>query len=154
MWCRHSPGLACRLSISYSICGGAARRLFAIQSVRGSPDWSSALISLPKSHSTRRIESVVPSIKRYDANLPTMNCANRLAPARSSRLAAQACRQCAQCNRRHTSNRHLPLPQLIGCCDPCAAATSEYHQVTRRQVLGGSRAARKLCGLRASPDSA
>ena len=151
MWCRHSPGLACRLSISYSICGGAARRFFAIQSVRGSPDWSSALISLPKSHSTRRIECVAPSIKRYDANLPTMIRANRLDLID---LAARACRQCAQCNRRHTSNRHLPLPQLIGCCDPCAAATSEYHQVTRRQVLGGSRAARKLCGLRASPDSA
>jgi hypothetical protein len=81
LWCRHSPGLACRLSISYSIRGGAARRVFAIQSARGSPDWSSALISLPKSHSTRRIESVAPSIKRYDANLPTMICANRLAPA-------------------------------------------------------------------------
>ena len=76
-----SPGLACCLSISYSICGGAARRVFAIQLVRGSPDWSSALISLPKSHSTQRIESMAPSIKRYDANLPTMICANRLAPA-------------------------------------------------------------------------
>jgi hypothetical protein len=45
------------------------------------PDWPSALISLSMSYSTRRIESVAPSIKRYDANLPTMICANRLAAA-------------------------------------------------------------------------
>ena len=81
MWCRHSPGLACRLSISYSICDAAAKRVFAIQSARGSPDWPSALISLPMSYSTRRIESVAPSIKRCEANLPTTICAARLAPA-------------------------------------------------------------------------
>ena len=69
------------MSVSYGICGAAARRVFAIQSARGSPDWPSALISLSMSYSTRRIESVAPSIKRYDANLPTMICANRLAPA-------------------------------------------------------------------------
>src|ERR1035437_2090172 len=57
------------MSVSYGICGAAARRVFAIQSARGSPDWPSALISLSMSYSTRRIESVAPSIKRYDAKL-------------------------------------------------------------------------------------
>jgi hypothetical protein len=31
------------LSVTYGICGAAARRLFAIQSARGSPDGPSAL---------------------------------------------------------------------------------------------------------------
>src|ERR1039458_4634607 len=90
------------------------------KSARGSPDWPSALISLSMSYSTRRIESVAPSIKRYDANLPTMTCANRLAPPCSSRLAAQAC-----------------LPQLIGVAILARRQRAKYHQVTRRQVLGG-----------------
>src|ERR1019366_8051087 len=62
----------------------AARRpegFLRSKSARGSPDRPSALISLSMSYSTRRIESVAPAIKRYDANLPTMICANRLAPA-------------------------------------------------------------------------
>src|ERR1017187_7218308 len=53
-------------------------------------------------------ESVAPSIKRYDANLPTMICANRLAPAVVFSIG------CAG------------LPAATHrCCDPCAAATSE-----------------------------
>ena len=85
------------------------------------------LISLSMSYSTRRIESVAPSIKRYDANLPTMICANRLAPAV---LFSIGCAGLPAATHR--------------CCDPCAAATTKYHQVTRRQVLGGSRGTRKL----------
>src|ERR1039457_7094721 len=60
------------------------------------------------SYSTQRIESVAPSIKRYDANLPTMICANRLAPAVLFSIG------CAG----------LPAATHRGC-DPCAAATSE-----------------------------
>ena len=60
------------------------------------------------SYSTRRIESVAPSIKRYDANLPTMICANRLAPAV---LFSIGCAGLPAATHR--------------CCDPCAAATSE-----------------------------
>src|ERR1022692_2388650 len=89
----------------------AARRpegFLAIQSARGSPDWPSALISLSMSYSTRRIESVAPSIKRYDANLPTMICANGLAPAV---LFSIGCAGLPSATHR--------------CCDPCAAATSE-----------------------------
>ena len=86
----------------------AARRDSAIQSARESPDWPSALISLSMSYSTRRIASVAPSIKRYDANLPTMICAYRLAPAV---LFSIGCAGLPAATRR--------------CCDPCAAATSE-----------------------------
>src|SRR5450631_634744 len=63
---------------------------------------------LSMSYSTRRIETVKPSIKRYDANLPTMTCANRLAPAV---LFSIGCAGLPAATHR--------------CCDPCAAATSE-----------------------------
>lgn len=88
----------------------AARRpeRFLRSNRREGPDWPSALISLSMSYSTRRIEKVAPSIKRDGANLPTMICANRLAPAV---LFSTGCAGLPAATHR--------------CCDPRAAATSE-----------------------------
>ena len=111
-----------------------------LRSARGSPDWPSALISLSMSYSTRRIESVAPSIKRYDANLPTMICANRLAPAV---LFSIGCAGLPAATHR--------------CCDPCAAATSEISpshsptgsgRMTRKREVGSfSRAMSNAAGI-------
>src|ERR1017187_9122688 len=108
------------------------------KSARGSPDWPSALISLSMPYSTRRIESVAPSIKRYDANLPTIDLRQQTRARRAlldwlRRLAGSA----------HSAIAGILQTDIFPCRNSSVVAILarrqrvKYHQVTRRQVLGG-----------------